>query len=270
MERRWTIISRLDNQRYIFQLIVECRWTLILLVYLYFDIIFYSKSEISGNLHVYLSSLPLLGSAHQSRVAYLTSLLEVTVTSALEGAGSSTSTTIAAEVEPGFMALGPFHLALGMNNRAWFYAMGDAGSVELIRDREYLGTVQGIHLNTDYCAVRFDGKIQLHVLEGDGAGGGDDQGAAPSVAEDRESKMFPEPLGARGTQDVITCHTLTTDFLVYGSDMGAISFFLLEDWCTISEFKHSAGIKEIVADPNGTKVSSKDRKIGHHFKITQN
>ena len=212
-------------------------------------------------MHVYLSSLPLLGSAHQSRVAYLTSLLEVTVTSALEGVGSSTSTTIAAEVEPGFMALGPFHLALGMNNRAWFYAMGDAGSVELIRDREYLGTVQGIHLNADYCAVRFDGKIQLHVLEGDGGGGGDDQGAAAGVAEDRESKMFPEPSGARGTQDVITCHTLTTDFLVYGSDMGAISFFLLEDWCTISEFKHSAGIKEIVADPNGTKVSSKDRKI---------
>ena len=221
-------------------------------------------------MHVYLSSLPLLGSAHQSRVAYLTSLLEVTVTSALEGGvGSSTSTTIAAEVEPGFMALGPFHLALGMNNRAWFYAMGDAGSVELIRDREYLGTVQGIHLNADYCAVRFDGKIQLHVLEGDGGGGGDDQGAAAGVAEDRESKMFPEPSGARGTQDVITCHTLTTDFLVYGSDMGAISFFLLEDWCTISEFKHSAGIKEIVADPNGTKVSSKDRKINQHYTIAK-
>ena len=206
-------------------------------------------------MHVYLSSLPLLGSAHQSRVAYLTSLLEVTVTSALEGAGSSTSTTIAAEVEPGFMALGPFHLALGMNNRAWFYAMGDAGSVELIRDREYLGTVQGIYLNADYCAVRFDGKIQLHVLEGEGGGGADGDQVGPGVSEDRESKMFPEPSGARGTQDVITCHTLTTDFLVYGSDMGAITFFLLEDWCIISEFRHTAGIKDLVADPNGTKVS---------------
>jgi len=196
----------------------------------------------------------LLGSAHQSRVAYLTSLLEVTVTSALEGTNSSTSTTIAAEVEPGFLALGPFHLALGMNNRAWFYATGDAGSVELIRDREYLGTVQGIFLNADYCAVRFDGKIQLHVLEGEGTGGGDGEQVGPGVAEDRESKMFPEPSGARGTQDVITCHTLTTDFLVYGSDMGAITYFLLEDWCIISEFRRSAGIKELVADPNGTKV----------------
>ena len=176
------------------------------------------------------------------------------MTSALEGNGSSASTTIAAEVEPSFMALGPFHLTLGMNNRAWFYAMGDAGSVELIRDREYLGTVQGIHLNADYCAVRFDGKIQLHVLEGDGSGGPEGDQGGPGVSEDRESKMFPEPSGARGTHDVVTCHTLTTDFLVYGTDMGAITFFLLEDWCTISEYRHSAGIKEIVADPNGTKV----------------
>ena len=72
-------------------------------------------STAKGNLHVYLSKLPLLGSAFQSRVAYLTSLLEVTVASALEG--SQASTTIAAEVEPSFIALGPYHLALGMNNR---------------------------------------------------------------------------------------------------------------------------------------------------------
>ena len=82
----------------------------------------------------------------------------------------------------------------------------------------------------------------------------DGEQVGPGVAEDRESKMFPEPSGARGTQDVITCHTLTTDFLVYGSDMGAITYFLLEDWCIISEFRRSAGIKELVADPNGTKV----------------
>ena len=36
-------------------------------------------STSKGNLHVYLSKLPLLGCASQARVAYLTSLLEVTV-----------------------------------------------------------------------------------------------------------------------------------------------------------------------------------------------
>ena len=32
-----------------------------------------------GNLHVYLTKLPILGAAYQTRVAYLTSLLEVTL-----------------------------------------------------------------------------------------------------------------------------------------------------------------------------------------------
>ena len=72
-------------------------------------------------------------------MAYLTSLLEVTVASVLEG--SQATTTIAAEVEPSFMALGPYHLALGMNNRAWFYSLGDPGPgshhVEFVRDRYY-------------------------------------------------------------------------------------------------------------------------------------
>ena len=36
---------------------------------------------------MYLSKLPLLGSAYQTRVAYLTSLLEITVASAVEPLG---------------------------------------------------------------------------------------------------------------------------------------------------------------------------------------
>ena len=108
-------------------------------------------STTRGNMHVYLSKLPLLGSSCNSRVAYLTSLLEVTVTGVLEA--ESHSMTIVADIEPTFLALGPYHLALGMNNRAWFYLLGDA-SVEFLKDKEYLGSVQDSHLNGDYCAVR--------------------------------------------------------------------------------------------------------------------
>ena len=85
-------------------------------------------------------------------------------------AGQSTL-TVGAEIEPSFVCLGPYHLALGMNNRVWYYELGDM-SVDFVRDREYLGTVQDIHLNGDYVAVLFDGKVQLHVLEGEGVGGG--------------------------------------------------------------------------------------------------
>lgn len=36
--------------------------------------------------------------------------------------------SVAVEVEPTFVAVGPYHLAVGMNNRAWFYSMGDRGT----------------------------------------------------------------------------------------------------------------------------------------------
>ena len=35
--------------------------------------------------------------------------------------------------------------------------------------------------------------------------------------------------------------------------MGGIQYFFLEDWVMVQEFKHNAGIKEILPEPNGTK-----------------
>ena len=93
------------------------------------------------------------------------------VASALE---PGTSITVAADIEPSL-------LALGMNNRAWFYLLGET-NVDLLRDREYLGRV-----------------------ESEGV-----------LTEERESKIFPET----GKTDVISCMALTSDFLVWGTDMG--------------------------------------------------
>ena len=58
-----------------------------------------------------------------------------------------------------------------------------------------------MQLNADYCAVRYESKIQLLVLESEGV-----------VTEERERET--------GKSDVISCMALTSDFLVWGTDMG--------------------------------------------------
>ena len=35
--------------------------------------------------------------------------------------------TVPIDVEPSFVALGPYHLATGMNNRVWFYVLAPGG-----------------------------------------------------------------------------------------------------------------------------------------------
>lgn len=76
---------------------------------------------------------------------------------------------IATETEPGFIALGPYHLSVGMNNRAWFYDLtrpqpGPEKQPLFIRDREYLGAIKSMKLNAEYASVLHDGKIHLHMV----------------------------------------------------------------------------------------------------------
>lgn len=76
---------------------------------------------------------------------------------------------VSLEVEPTFLAVSQFHLAAGMNNRAWFYDLtrpqpGYENSPLMLRDREYLGSVGSIKLNPEYASVLYEGKIQLHMV----------------------------------------------------------------------------------------------------------
>ncbi|NWX33087.1 WDR19 protein, partial [Notiomystis cincta] len=195
-----------------------------------------------GSLHVFLTKLPILGDACSTRIAYLTSLLEVTVANHVE---SELPVTVSVEVEPSFIAIGVYHLAIGMNNRAWFYALGE-NNVKKLKDVEYLGTIASMHLNSDYAAALFEGKVQLHMIESEDLG----------AQEERETRLFP----ADDDKYRILCHALTSDFLIYGTDTGVIRYFYIEDWQYVSEYRHPVSVRKVFPDPNGTRMAFIDDK----------
>nr|XP_021388853.1 WD repeat-containing protein 19 [Lonchura striata domestica] len=195
-----------------------------------------------GSLHVFLTKLPILGDACSTRIAYLTSLLEVTIANHVE---SELPVTVSVEVEPSFVAIGVYHLAVGMNNRAWFYALGE-NNVKKLKDVEYLGTVASMHLNSDYAAALFEGKVQLHMIESEGL----------DAQEERETRLFP----ADDDKYRILCHALTSDFLIYGTDTGVIHYFFIEDWQYVNEYRHSVSVRKVFPDPNGTRMAFIDDK----------
>ncbi|XP_012413373.2 WD repeat-containing protein 19 [Trichechus manatus latirostris] len=195
-----------------------------------------------GSLHVFLTKLPILGNACSTRIAYLTSLLEVTVANHVEG---EPPITVSVDVEPNFVAVGLYHLAVGMNNRAWFYVLGE-NVVKKLKDVEYLGTVASICLHSDYAAALFEGKVQLHLIESE----------ILDAQEEREARLFP----AVDDKCRILCHALTGDFLIYGTDTGVIQYFYIEDWQFVNDYRHPVSVKKIFPDPNGTRLVFIDEK----------
>ena len=91
--------------------------------------------------------------AYGPRVAFMSSLREVTV---LDTAGDADSLCIPVSVEPAVLAIGAAAVAVGMNNRVWYYRLAAAGRAApaggLIADRDYVGTVDEVRLGTAHAA----------------------------------------------------------------------------------------------------------------------
>ena len=206
-------------------------------------------SSSRGSIHVFLARLPLLHAVWQTRVAYLTSLKEVTV----EDQVIKSHVPLVAEVdlEPAFVGLGPYHVAIGMNNISYFYLITENG-LEKRRPYEYLGTVHDLKLSADYAAALLDGKIQLHAIEQMVIQSNDG-----SSSENRESRLFPDK---QHRDSRITCFDMTSDFIVYGTDRGAIHYFMLEAWSMVSKWHHILGISKLFANHSTGMVVFIDEK----------
>ncbi|CAJ1359658.1 unnamed protein product [Effrenium voratum] len=112
----------------------------------------------AGWVYCFLAKLTALSGTCNTRLAYLTSLREMTV---IEGINENENkVVINTDVEPAFVALGPSHLApgTGMNNRIWFYSCTDQSTAQCVNEQEYIGSVESVSLNSTHACVLIDAK----------------------------------------------------------------------------------------------------------------
>ncbi|XP_057660350.1 WD repeat-containing protein 19 [Diorhabda carinulata] len=214
-----------------------------------------------GSLNVYVSYMPMLTSVCAPIIAVLSSLTEISLYNYSSDQSKIKPITVSLEIEPSFIAVGHYYLAAGMNNSIWFYNLPkdqvfDDVSLKL-KEKQYMGAISSIKLGQEYIAVLVEGKLLLHLVE-----------SSNTNQEEKDSITFPDNIN---DSVVITCHEITTDFLIYGTDMGSIIYFHLDDWSRALEYKHAIGITNIYVDPAGTRLVFLDIKTkGYIFNAAFN
>ena len=76
-------------------------------------------------MHRYLTHVPTVGSAFGGKVAYMSGMQEVSVTGIDDDENQRAK--MRAPVEPTLLGVGSSHLACGLNNSVWFYAVNGRG-----------------------------------------------------------------------------------------------------------------------------------------------
>ncbi|XP_058063715.1 WD repeat-containing protein 19 [Anopheles bellator] len=197
-----------------------------------------------GAICVFVTKLHSLFAIAPPRIALLSSLAEIAIHHYAPDRTKAPPVLVTLEIEPSFLAIGPYHMACGMNNHAWFYDLGRSvgDNPLLLGDREYMSEIKQVALCSEYCAVLCGGQIMLHPVE-----------ATNELTQNREPKIFPDEV--RGmAESVITCLGLTNEFLCFATDLGSVVYFSLESWSTVVQFRHPVGVRAIYPDVDGTRL----------------
>eukprot|EP01062_Namystynia_karyoxenos_P004675 TRINITY_DN11665_c0_g1_i1.p1 TRINITY_DN11665_c0_g1~~TRINITY_DN11665_c0_g1_i1.p1 ORF type:complete len:1497 (+),score=635.62 TRINITY_DN11665_c0_g1_i1:130-4491(+) len=206
-------------------------------------------SSRNGNLHTFLTRIPVLHDAYETRVLYLTSLRELCVKDVV---AEQDVARVPVEIEPSFVSLGPNHVAVGMNNCVWYYSYGGGNRARwspLVGEQKYVGTVDYVRLSHEFSAAMSDGRVTLHHIEQQT----DQFGHGYSEDERRHQRIFP----AKEDGSRVACMAMTAKFLILGASTGTVSYFSLDDWSFIgSDYRHHSGlgVRNIYPNPSGTRV----------------
>lgn len=192
----------------------------------------------AGNVYSFLAKMSVLFAVNKQNVCYLSSLREVSV---LDAVKRSRAVDVTVKLEPAFIALGPRHIAAGMNNHVYYHRIGGSGPAGApVSDQEYVGVVKEVQINGDYAAILTDSKAQIHPIE----------------PQDGPVKSKTFPSREEGSYARVTCIALTDDFLFYGTEAGTVEVFFLTEWTLLSgvELRLDNPIRKIYPNANGTRV----------------
>jgi WD repeat-containing protein 19 len=197
----------------------------------------------SGDIFNFLAKMPTVHDACNTRVAFLSSLREISVVDTVDDGFQQIS--IELSIEPSFIALSPTYTACGMNIRIWFYRLGNSMEDKVpIAEREFPGNIESVCLNTHYAAVLVEGKIHLFLIE-------------PQSYGDEDTKIFNENSGR------ITHMDLRDDVLIYIVDSNSrglqtcvVKFFSLRAWVMLEgcEYRHDTALRAVYPNKSGTRL----------------
>ncbi|CAF3582253.1 unnamed protein product [Adineta steineri] len=200
----------------------------------------------TGAIYVYLTKLSMLASVWQQKIAFMTSLHEVSIYDH-QTKTKVDNVHLTTEIEPSVLAMSDVYIAVGFNNRALYYRIQSIEEVIKASEHDYLSTITELQINSQYAAAFMNGRIQLHMIE-----------ESEKHSEERHAIMFPL---ADTNDGKILCYCLTKDYLIYGTDKGILSFFHIDEWHVVNKFdKHKTGIQRLFTENFGTSVAFIDQK----------
>jgi WD repeat-containing protein 19 len=245
-----------------------------------------------GFIYTFLARLPAVAAVSAGRAAYLSSLFELTVCDIAKmaavtvdaggdsngpadlGPGSALvpipppgALTFRAPMEPSLIGVGPAHVAVSADSRAFFFRASPGGPpAALVAEKTYPALVDVIVLASAgghaYAAVIAGGRVRVHGVESDaplapmlldGAGG---------VFPDSDDGGGGEKTKALGSDDGLTVTAIAAggDYLFWGATCGAVRALSLRDGIALPgvELRLEAPIRTLVVNAKGTRVLVND------------
>ena len=199
----------------------------------------------AGNIYNFLAKMSILYSSYQNNIGYLSSLREISIIDTIQ---KTRPIDITVKIEPSFLALGPNHIAVGMNNHVYYHTIPHSTTnntnnelSNLINEEEYIGIVKEVQLNKNYSVILTDTKAILHPIE---------------KTQNSQSQTRTFPTREEGLYSKITCIELTEEFLYYGTEAGTVEIFFINEFILLTgiEIRLDNSIKKIKSNYNGTKL----------------